>query len=101
MYDKFSLRLESTPVSPSETISPSVADSTAVDWAPDVDVLLRRLTPNTRKAPQIWHILERINMSFARFKMPLSTRPILLRFKIAGEMPELQSTSPTGSTRRS
>jgi vacuolar protein sorting-associated protein 13A/C len=73
MYDKMSLRLESTQLL----------------MGPDVDACMQALEEHHGAGQSELHILERINMSFSVKNAIVNTASIT-RFKIAGELPELQ-----------
>ena len=73
MYDKLSLRLESTQLL----------------MGPSIEACLEAIeNPHVAQQTDL-HILERINMSFS-VQNAIVNAPNLTRFKIAGELPELQ-----------
>jgi len=73
MYDKLSLRLESTQLL----------------MGPDVDACMHALENHHGAGQSELHILERINMSWS-VQMAIKNSSDITRFKIAGELPELQ-----------
>ncbi len=56
---------------------------------PDVDACLQALSHEQSSGKTDLHILERINMSFS-VQNAIINAPNLTRFKIAGDLPELQ-----------
>ena len=56
---------------------------------PDVDACLQALDNEPSSGKTDLHILERINMSFS-VQNAIVNAPNITRFKIAGELPELQ-----------
>jgi vacuolar protein sorting-associated protein 13A/C len=56
---------------------------------PDIDACMDALADHHGSGQSELHILERINMSFSVQNAIVNT-PSLTRFKIAGELPELQ-----------
>ena len=73
MYDKLSLRLESTQLL----------------MGPSIESCLKAIENPHVSGQTDMHLLERINMSFA-VQNAIVNAPTLTRFKIAGELPELQ-----------
>ena len=56
---------------------------------PDVDACIRALGDSHGTGKPEWHILEKINMSFS-VQNAIINAPNITRFKIAGDLPELQ-----------
>ena len=73
MYDRMSLRLEAA----------------QLIMGPDVDTCMRTVEDPHGSGKTELHILERINMSFS-VQHAIVDAPTLTRFKITGELPELQ-----------
>ena len=89
MYDKLSLRLESAQVSLGLTLSPERLTLSQLLMGPDVDACVRALGDSNGSGKPEWHILEKINMSFS-VQNAIINAPNITRFKIAGDLPELQ-----------
>lgn len=90
MYDRFSLQLQAAQASSLPFSSDThQADLPQLLMGPSVQACMQAIEEHHASTESDLHILERINMSFS-IQMAISNSSKLTRFKVAGDLPELQ-----------
>ena len=87
MYDRFSLQLEAAQVS-FDPCSVTQADLQLL-MGPTVESCMGVIEDHDASSESDLHILEKINLSFS-VQLAITNAPNLTRFKVAGDLPELQ-----------